>query len=419
MFSQRLNQLMRFGADRPFTPGEHYVHRIGGITAPASAALVARARYWVLSRGLYHTRLLNLADIPANRRKNAIELACAAWTPYADTGHYIIAGQNSATLFAWDRALVRSAQSHANLGAEITLTVLPETALREWPSTLSAPPSASTTPTVTLRLVPMLDGVSALVARQGAILHEQWFADIPQSTTWQNFLRANALSALINDTADTTSAHPPPLSEALPWRAAPEGIGRENTSRTASQGEWWWLAFAAWLFTIPTIWFANEWRQVHAAKADALTRLSATERELDGGLNARGVALSALARTEKLAETFQRPDALLVLAQVNEAVGAVAKTGTLQMSELDYRYPQLRFALIAPPGTSSAATPPATTLIKAFERIPTWRDVQANIEGPRTVINARLEGVATVAPAQPDSASSAPSVATSAGAPRP
>jgi hypothetical protein len=374
-----LGSLLPSGLSRaqPFAPEDHYLQTLAGVTVPGTARAAARARYWVLSRGLYLSRQLSLTNIESKRRTAAIQLALAGWTPFADTAHYIVQDSERATLYAWDRALVRAAQSsHVNEDAAATLDVIPESALRIWrPSDNGA---------ANLQLVPMLDGVSAVVTRAGTITYEQWFANMPNAAEWQNFQRTIGLES------EARSAEPLSVSNASAWRREPIGISANQVAQTGSQREWLMVAIAAWLLMIPTIWLLNDWRQIAIAKRDAIARLADTERALDATITSRGAALASMARAEKLSAIYQQPDTLLLFAQTNETLGNIVKAGNIQMTEWDYRASQLRFVL-TPPASGSASTLPAgTALIKAFENIPTWRDVQANVDGSRVTVTARI-----------------------------
>jgi hypothetical protein len=230
-----------------------------------------------------------------------------------------------------------------------------------------------------------LDGVSALVSVNGAITHEQWFSRAPDPHEWQNFQRSIALPESARQSGSLT------VSDALPWRREAIGRSGETLATTGSAREWMWVAIVAWLLMLPTLWLANDWRNTWQGKRDAATRLAETEQSLNATIVSREAALGAIARTEKLASLYQQPDNLLVLAEANEVLGTIAKANTIQLTEWDLRAGQLRFVLTPPAGASASTMPPGTTIIKAFEKLPTWRDIQANVEGARTVVSARIE----------------------------
>ncbi len=353
------------------------MHRVAGVTTPSSTSKV-RAKYWVLSRGLYATRLLPLADIPPKRQQGAIQLALAAWTPFADTAHHVIVEDNVAILCAWDRAMVNAAQAASNVDAdtslEATLTVIPESALREIGGL--AKQNAPGMPGV--KFAAMLDGVSSLVINAGRVIDEQWWPTMPSANEWRNAQRRLALGATTTDVPNTP--------DAFAWRRMPMGYAGGQTVSTTSSREWLMVAFAAWLLAIPTIWLANDWRQIVVGKRDAEVRLAQTEKELDATLSSRGLALSSLARVEKLAAIFGQPDSFMLFAQVNEVIAQVVKAGTLQLVDWDYRDQRVKMTMAAPNG----GAPAATALVVAFEKVPTWRDVQVNADGNRLRIEFNI-----------------------------
>jgi hypothetical protein len=146
-------------------------------------------------------------------------------------------------------------------------------------------------------------------------------------------------------------------------------------------------AFAvAFALSVPTLWYANEMRQLFTLKREALERLSLTERELDVALNAREQALSTQQRASSLLELFSQSDSLQLFLAVSNVLGQDALVGKLQLAEWDQRPQQLKFTLAAIAGVP----PPPTALIKALESIPMFRDVEARTDGSRVNITIRL-----------------------------
>lgn len=363
-------KLPSLNSARAFNGADHYMHRLDGVAPPTTSQSVS-PRYWVLSRGLYAIRVLDLKDIPADKRAAALSLAAAGWNPFAQTRHYIITQSQSAILCAWDQQTVANAQALYALDAA-DVNVVPETALRE-----SALPDI-TTNTPSISLSACMDGMAATAGSAGRMMAEQWWPDTPSTAVWQNFQRSVGLSPASRQDA-------PPLQMPA-WRRAPIGYIHGAQQSATSSRERWALAIAAWILVLPTLWFANQWWQLNQRKAEAIAKLATTERELNATLGARGQAMASLDRASKLANLFAQPDNLTLFAIVQDVLVQTAQSKVLQLSEWDQRGAQLKLVFTAPAGGGASAA----TLVKAFEQVSTFRDVEVNIDGTRTIVNIRI-----------------------------
>jgi hypothetical protein len=363
----------RLGQARPFSEDVHYVHRVAGVTTPQQSKRSVQT-YWVLSRALYTARIIELKDIPADKKSSAISLAATAWTPFANTTHYIIEQPNSVILCAWDSQVVTNAQALADVASDDVL-VLPEMALRDY-----ALPT--TTADNQLIVFNALDGVVATVlsnmGNANRVEAEQWWLATPNAVEWQNFQRSLGIAS-----DKRTELLVPQTTN---WRKSPIGYLHGQKVGTTTLRERWVTAIAAWLLVIPTLWFANEWRQLHQLKTNAQTKLATTERELDATLGARGQAISGLDRATKIATLFSAPDNLATFSLVNNVLAQITQAGTLQLTDWDLRGSQLKMSLFAPTGNG----PSATTIVKAFEKAQTLRDVEVNVDGSRTTITLKI-----------------------------
>jgi hypothetical protein len=365
--------LEQFGKGRPFAPTEHFLHLSNGITTPAVSTLGSK-RFWVLSRACFAVRIIELKEVPVDKRSAALSLAAAAWTPFAATSHYIIMQTHSALLCAWDRDFVSNAQTQIDVEAA-DVTVIPEVALRSSAfMETSAPNSADTK----VALTQALEGIVATVGNRNGTSAEQWWPSAPPVASWLNFQRSVGVHA--DQRTDVSDVKP------ASWLHAPIGYALGQTENTTSMRERWMLAIAAWLLLIPTLWFGNEWRQLNQLKNTAERNLIATERELDSTLGARGQAIAGLDRVGKIANLFNQPDNLALFNLVNNVLAQISPSGTLQLVEWDLRGSQLKFVLNAPNGNG----PTATTLVKAFEKAQSLRDVEVNVDGARTVVSVRV-----------------------------
>lgn len=378
--SLSLASLGALGNNRPFSLAEHYIHRAAGVTAPSVGMRALATRYWVLSRARYVVRIVDLKDVPVARRAAALALAQTAWTPYASTAHYVIPQQHGALLCAWNSAEILSAQTQLDVDPE-TVLVLPESALRLDVGVESgaAAPMSTGILDQPLLLSEALDGVVAIVGAADRVAAEQWWPATPAHALWMNFQRSVGVAAHTDV--------PAPL--AAQWRRAPLGYAGGKAPSTTSIGEWRLVAVAAWILIAPTIWYANQWRQLHALTNEANAKLASTERELDATLGARGQALSGLDRATKIAVLFNGPDSLLLFALINDVLMQTVQAGTLQLTEWDLRGQQLKFVM-----TAQGVVPAATTVVKAFEKARNLRDVEVNIDGSRLAVSVRILGTA-------------------------
>jgi hypothetical protein len=369
-----------FGRERAFSDDEHYLHLVTGAIAPRQIKHSTQ-QYWVLSRALYTVRIIELKGIPADKKSSAISLAATAWTPFANTTHYIIEQQDSAILCGWDSQVVSNAQALADVMPDDVL-VLPETALRDYALPIVATDNH-------LMLYDGLDGVVAVVisnmGKTSRVEAEQWWSLTPNAVEWQNFQRSLGIA---NDKR-TASLQ----TQKANWRKSPIGYLHGQKTSTTTSRERWVMAIAAWLLVIPTLWYANEWRQLHQLKTNAIAKLTATERELDATLGARGQAISGLDRATKLSALFSAPNNLAIFSLVNNVLAQITQAGTLQLTDWELRGSQLKMSLLAPSGNG----PSATIIVKAFEKAQTLRDVEVNVDGSRTTITLKIVPASTAA----------------------
>jgi len=143
---------------------------------------------------------------------------------------------------------------------------------------------------------------------------------------------------------------------------------------------------AAWVLTVCTIWYGNQAWQAVGLKSDAAKQLTATERELEVALSARGQALAGQERAFQLAKLFDQPDLLQLFAVTNDVLIQARLAGSLQLAEWELRGSQLKFVL----AVANGSPPPATTIVKAFETVQTLRDVEAAVDGSRISVSARV-----------------------------
>lgn len=374
---------------KPFVLSEHFQQTRHGVTAPSrrDGGQNRGATLWVLSRACYTVKFLDLSAVPVNRRGSAISLALAGWSPFANTAHYVIPhGQATTLLCAWDADITTQL-----IGAQSLTTaqvrVVPESALRRAVDTTLVAGGGIQTNAELHQALEGCVGVVTLSGAGGRSLAEQWWPDAPTVPQWRNFLRSTGLGD------ETNAIVPAPISKG--WGSQPRGYRANEANHTASPREVLVLSVAAILLALPTLWYANDLRQIYALKQDASQRLQSTEKDLDAVLGARELALSTQDRAIQLARLLNQTDPLALFEIVNNIVLQNAASGTLQLGDWDLRSQQLKFSLVA----ASGSPPAATVLVKALERVPIFRDVEAKTDGGR--VNITLQIVAPQAGTSP------------------
>lgn len=352
---------------------------------------------WILSRSLYRSKIISLSNVAGNRRTSAIQLELAGWTPFRQTAHYVIpqgsegvgvggsrtggGGAAQAWLFAWDKEAVDNAQAEHN-ATGLDLAVIPESALRALPRAIGNEQQISSHA--------CLDGIEALVTRDGVVTECQWWPSAPNQAVWMNFQRAAGVDLNLRSTAL------PALTETA-WLGRPMGYARGQANAPDALRETSVVAITALLLAIPTTWFLNDYRRHAEALSQAEARLASTEQELNGLLSLRGNALGSLVRVAKFDAAFNQIDSLALFADISRLLGAIVKPGTMVLNEWDWRDDgggsrtdgrSKRLKMIF---TVNGTAPPATTLVKAFEANPNFRNVQIDAEGARIAIEVRVE----------------------------
>lgn len=387
---QRLLQLPS-RANSSLVLGEHYRQTTDAVAVPGKTG---SRTYWILSRSQYRVKTIALLNVAANRRAAAIQLELTAWTPFRQTAHYVVPqgdGDSHALLMAWDKEAVESAQASVNV-VEQDLPVIPEGALRSSANDTPRHDSGRAVATTSVRSFACLDGIEAVVSRDGITIASQWWGAPPNPVTWANFQRITGM-----DLAQRSEAIPSASPVAADWLARPLGYARGQAHAPDAEREIWLVAAAALLLAIPTLWFANDYRRHAQALSVAEARLATTEQELDGLLGARGNAVGSLARVARFDAAFNQIDALSLFAEVSRTLGAISKPGTLQLAEWDWRPDgsDIRSKRLKMIFTANGTAPAATTLVKAFEANPIFHDVQVNGEGLRLAVEMRVEPLRT------------------------
>lgn len=276
------------------------------------------AKQWVIGRALCLYRLFVLDNIPANERSNALAVQLSQWSPFPETGRYVVWQGGKAQVWIWDEADRVLAAGKTDGGKAV---VMPETILQEPPADQDA-----------VRLITCGDGVEGQIWRDGILLSGYWWNALPTPERWARFLAANDLAP------DT----PLPEPQEKTWLAKPWARSAASGGSASLFGhEKLWLAVLGSLLLLAFVWQMTsvwKWRQgltMQTAHIAALTR------KMEPLITARAQAILDRGAAERLAQLTAYPGQLEILAAVNKAI----PQKDIKMVGWHYRAGSLSFTL--------------------------------------------------------------------------
>lgn len=311
--------------------------------APGLGAVV-----WVLARALCRFRVVDLAQVPATGRAQALRLQVAQLSPFADTGHCVVWQGGKALLWMWDAALVRQAMAEAGVAAKRA---------QVWPESLLYAPGVPGA-----RLVQALQGFEAQIWDDGgALVMSRWWSAPPDAAEWLVFERDMGLPA-----SQRQAQVPQPLALAMQLqpqlRSTAGGGGAPWRDERLAYAV---LALALWL---PTAWWGAGWLKASQAQAQAKAAQDAAAQVSQPLVLAREEALRLAGRTQALAALAPYPSQLELMARV---AGALPSNAT-QFREWGFREGKLKVVLVL---QSEAVT--SSTLVAALQKAGGLDNIQA------------------------------------------
>lgn len=303
---------------------------------------------WVLARALCRFRVVDMAQVPATGRAQALRLQLAQLSPFADTGHCVVWRGGKALVWFWDAALVRRSMAEAG--------VAPKRA-QVWPESLlyaPGPPGA--------RLVQALQGVEAQIWDDaGALLMSRWWSALPDAAEWLVFQRDMGWPS------DQRQAEvPQPL--ALTLQLEPQLRSTAGSSTAPWRDErlaYALLALALWL---PTAWWGAGWLKAAQALAQVKATQEAAAQVSQPLVLAREEALRLAGRAQALAALAPYSTPLDLMARVAGALPANAA----QFREWDFHEGKLKVVLVL---QNEAVT--SSTLVAALQKAGGLDNIQA------------------------------------------
>jgi hypothetical protein len=141
--------------------------KTSGISTPDSGFGRQQA---VLSRALCLFQRFDLKDIPVRERPSVAKMRLAKWSPFAETGSWMLWEGGELLTWIWDQRILEE--------KGLTGNIIPETLLHQVPSGPS------------VRLVQCLEGFEGQIwTDKGQLVSSHWWSDVPEATIWNRFCR--------------------------------------------------------------------------------------------------------------------------------------------------------------------------------------------------------------------------------------
>lgn len=308
--------------------------------------------------------VLDMDGVPIKLVESALALQLKQLTGCSEPGFAFRVDDGQASVWYWDETPGRS-EAGGRLGRENEARCAP------WPETL-----LKVFPSQNVVLAKCVEGVEALVWRDGRIYRARWFATAPSETQWTAFLRDGGMP-------DREPAH----VQTLPLRGHPPAGWRLHSRHLRPMPATWWGAAAAGLFGAILIVFAL----VYEFKLD---RAIAQERAIVSDIGARNAGTIAL--QERISDIsdfvvrlgLEEPKVSQIgLMSEMAASGLFDETGAVSLMEWEYRSGRLRMLFALP-----AESGPLQAFLEKIETVPSLEQIRLLPDSPpRTVaVQARV-----------------------------
>ncbi len=321
-----------------FSP-RRYLHDRNEIYHPPGNSL--GQRQWILSRSLCLYRVFVMGDIPSDERKNALKVRIRQWSPFADTGNYVIWQEETAQVWIWDESARGNAAGKAN--ADVSRT-FPETVFYPKPERDE------------LRLISCMEGMDAQIWKHGILTASHWWPDGPFPEAWSRFLTAH----------DLNPAMAVPAPENIPWIAHPWGRNTGEHSFSNLPHERLWVLAAMMLFAFLLIWQSVSLWRWHEAENVLESRIAALTQEVEPLLEARNQATKYKAAAERLISLVSGPTQLALMAAVAEKL----PPKSVFLAEWHYNQDNLSFVL-------QGANLDPRYYVETYQKLPYFKEVSA------------------------------------------
>lgn len=273
---------------------------------------VLRPRQWIVARSLCYFKIFDLQAIEHKERKNALNVKIMQWSPFQETGRYVLQHHHFALVWIWDAAEVQSAMYAQDVA---TAHVAPETLVVE-PSKEDG-----------FRLVECLEGYEGQYWKDGMITASRWWPELPDARQLDIFFLGNDL-----DAEPETSAQPA-VYLSRPW---PRRFNVAEMLDVKREGFWVRLAAAAAVLLFSYFGLQYEYVARKAAQYEAL--LEQAEAEAAPIKAAQNRMRSLYDKYMGLYEIVRKPSQLQLLYDVHNALPEFSKFEEWQFSESTLRF---------------------------------------------------------------------------------
>ena len=304
------------------------------------------ALQWVLTRPMYRFQMLDLTQVPAKNRTQALRLELAQWTPFASSDYYVGWHGQHALVWGWDADKVQQAILAQGLKPQ-RARILPE-------SVLQTPVENG------LCLSRCHEGYEGQLWRESQLERSRWWPQLPAQDEWLMFQRDAGVAP---DEQQTR----PPAPRTAPLNLQPWVNESGSADDQKIQIERLVVALGIFLLLLPTFWYGFSLYKMQRAISQLHVQKAQMQREAGPIAQARGRALDYLARIDALRAVAPYPDQLALMAKI---AGALPQDKSY-IKDWDFRQGQLKFTLVSSGDISN------TFLIGVLQQIGSFRDVKA------------------------------------------
>jgi hypothetical protein len=321
---------------KPLFLPRRYQQRLADVIPPTNGN---GRREWIISRALCHYRCFDLREIPINRRDAVLEMQIQQWNPFEQCNSFSVWNQGVAQTWVWDSSKIETAQIEQNLKNPYNF---PETLLR--PKLENG-----------VQLLQCLDGIEGQIWRNHVLIASRWWSEIPDITTWQNFLRSqNALEFV-----DVPLQNTPFLEQA--W-----GKSRSAFRSSGLLQERWLVGVLSIVFLIALIWegtFVYKWQSAYSNLQSEIAILNDKANPI---LEAKSQTINEQKHVERLLGLNVYPNNLELMAKIAEKIPQ-----NIKIIEWHYQMGEVSFSIEGTPIEPSY-------YVSTYQAIPPFSDVKSN-----------------------------------------
>lgn len=287
---------------------------------------------WIVGRSLCLYKYFVLTDYPEKQRLKALRIQIQQWSPWSQSGSYIVFNDTSAMVWIWNEGL-RQEKASRNNGSKAS--AVPETLLQ---GKLSGEG---------LRVVKCIDGVDVQIWKDGFLHSSRWWLDVPDKKVLFPFVVTHEL--------DPAQELPEPRKMEImgrPW-AKPIKESSFSDQQTFSK----FIKIGYLLLGLCLVFQLSQLLKWHQYRNELQLSKDAILLEVNPVITAKAAAIENRLAIEKLRNLVPYPPQLALRATV---VGILSR---LKLRINEWRYTEGKLSLsVKGPKVSSQK------LIRAFQK---------------------------------------------------